>query len=165
MALTRPYDRDAAAFYASVWAFDRNPAYLNFDGLGGDCTNFASQCLFAGSKAMNYSPVFGWYYINGNNKSPSWTGVEFFYSFLVNNKSVGPFGVKSDISHIGKGDFIQLGDGQKFYHTLFIIRVESPAPESIFVATHTMDSYDRPLSSYYYNEIRFIRIEGVRKWS
>lgn len=24
---------------------------------------------------MNYSKNNGWYYINGNNKSPSWTGV------------------------------------------------------------------------------------------
>ena len=27
----------------------RNPAYLDFHGLGGDCTNFVSQCLYAGA--------------------------------------------------------------------------------------------------------------------
>ena len=27
----RPYDRAAAVAYARKWAFDRNPAYYNFD--------------------------------------------------------------------------------------------------------------------------------------
>ena len=40
-----PYDRQAAVRYASRWAYGRNPAYADFDALGGDCTNFASQCL------------------------------------------------------------------------------------------------------------------------
>ena len=32
----RGYDRDAAGAYAREWAMKRNPAYLNFDNLGGD---------------------------------------------------------------------------------------------------------------------------------
>ena len=44
-----PYDRSAAVTYAHRWAFGRNPRYYNFDELGGDCTNFASQCLYAGA--------------------------------------------------------------------------------------------------------------------
>ncbi len=47
------YNRQAAVEYAEKWAFKRNPAYLNFDSLGGDCTNYASQCIFAGAKVMN----------------------------------------------------------------------------------------------------------------
>lgn len=42
---------------------------------GGDCTNFVSQCIFAGSGIMNHNKRTGWYYINGNKKSPSWSGV------------------------------------------------------------------------------------------
>ena len=45
----RPYDRQAAVAYAHRWAYLRNPAFYNFDKLGGDCTNFASQCLYAGA--------------------------------------------------------------------------------------------------------------------
>ena len=52
-----PYDRNAAVAYAKEWALGRNPAYYNFDGIGGDCTNFASQSIFAGAKVMNYTPV------------------------------------------------------------------------------------------------------------
>lgn len=37
------YDEAAAVAYARRWALLRNPAYLDFHGLGGDCTNFVSQ--------------------------------------------------------------------------------------------------------------------------
>ena len=56
------YDGARAAAYAQKWAFGRNPDYYNFDNIGGDCTNFASQCIFAGCGVMNYSPLFGWFY-------------------------------------------------------------------------------------------------------
>lgn len=50
---TRLYDRNSALTYAKKWALVRNPKYYNFDSVGGDCTSFVSQCLFAGSKKMN----------------------------------------------------------------------------------------------------------------
>ena len=76
------YDRNAAVAYAHKWAYSRNPAYYNYDKLGGDCTNFASQCLFEGARVMNFKPLYGWYYNSANDKSPSWTGVRFLYDFL-----------------------------------------------------------------------------------
>ncbi len=88
------YDRMKVVRYSKEWAYNRNSKYYNYDTLGGDCTNFASQCVFAGSKIMNYDKNNGWYYINANNKSPSWTGVEFFFNFLTTNKKVGPYGRK-----------------------------------------------------------------------
>ena len=83
---TATYDREAAVRYAKKWAFKRNPDYYNFDNLGGDCTNFASQCVYAGARVMNYTPTFGWYYRNIDNRSPSWTGVEFLFNFLTGNR-------------------------------------------------------------------------------
>ena len=55
------YDREAAVAYARRFALSRNPAYYDFSDLGGDCTNFASQCIYAGAGIMNYTPTFGWY--------------------------------------------------------------------------------------------------------
>ena len=81
--MEREYLRKDVIKYAREWAYKRNPIYYNYDNLGGDCTNFISQCIFAGSKIMNYKPTFGWYYINANNKSPSWTGVEYLYNYLT----------------------------------------------------------------------------------
>ena len=39
------YEREKAVQYAKKWAYGRNPEYFNFDPIGGDCTNFISQCI------------------------------------------------------------------------------------------------------------------------
>ncbi len=155
------YNREAAVAYAWQWALARNPRYYNFDGIGGDCTNFASQCLYAGADVMNYTPTMGWYYRSASDRTPSWTGVDYLYQFLVNNRSVGPYAVEVSESETQIGDLVQLGnrDGA-FYHTLVIV---SKTP-SIFVAAHTFDALDRPLSSYVYDTLRCLHINGVRMW-
>lgn len=153
------YNRQKAKEYAKKWVYQRNPKYYNYDAIGGDCTNFISQCIYAGSGIMNYKDLYGWYYISANNKSPSWTGVEFLHNFLINNKGVGPFGEISNDIEIG--DVIQLSfDGSKFTHSLLVVGIENG---KILIATHTFDAYARELSSYSYRESRFIHINGVRK--
>lgn len=156
------YDREAAVAYARQWAFARNPRYYNFDSVGGDCTNFASQCLFAGAGVMNYAPTVGWFYRSSSERTPSWTGVEYLHRFLVNNHSVGPYGHEVGEDEVQIGDPVQLGrrDGS-FYHTPVIVAV-SP---QILVAAHTFDALDRPLSSYVFDTARFIHIDGVRAWT
>lgn len=155
------YDRRAAVEYAKKWAFRRNPAYYNFDNLGGDCTNFASQCIYAGAKVMNYTPTFGWYYINVNERAPAWTGVEYLYNFLTTNEGAGPFGREAPLGELEPGDIVQLGRATgDFYHTPVVVAVRKDA---IYVAAHTYDAYMRPLSSYNYSKVRGIHIEGVRK--
>ena len=160
------YNRQNAINYAKQWAYGRNPKYYNYDSLGGDCTNFISQCIFAGSKVMNYDKQNGWYYINANNKSPSWTGVEFLYNFLCNNKSVGPYGKKCIQNNIQIGDVVQLSvDGMSYQHTLVIDKIiNTDNMNDIYTASHTFDSYERKISSYSFKSVRFIHIEGVRNW-
>jgi hypothetical protein len=154
------YDRNRAKAYAEKWALSRNPAYYSFDGIGGDCTNFASQCLFAGSGVMNGTPVNGWFYYNLNSRSASWSGVEFLYRFLMNNTGTGPYGKEAAIRELLPGDLVQLGraDGT-FYHTPIVLEIENG---EIYVAAHTFDALWRPLSSYSYDRIRYLHIEGVR---
>ncbi len=55
-----PYDRRAAVRYAHAWAYGRNPRFYDYELIGGDCTNFASQCLYAGARVMDYAPTYGW---------------------------------------------------------------------------------------------------------
>ena len=159
------YNRQRVFEYAKRWAYDRNPKYYNFDSVGGDCTNFVSQCIYEGCKIMNYTKETGWYYINGNNKAPAWSGVEFLNNFLINNKSIGPYGKFSNQNEIEIGDIVQLSfDGQKFAHTLVVIKIENRfSLNGIYVASHTLDSFDKSISSYAYSKIRFIHIEGARK--
>ena len=153
------YNRSLAVEYAGSWAKKRNPTYYNFDTLGGDCTNFVSQCLYAGSKVMNYEKVFGWYYISLNNRAPAWTGVEFLYSFLIRKNRIGPFATLTDEKSIEVGDVIQLGRyNGDFFHTAIVTEV---LPNQILISSHTRDFYNVPLSFYNYAQIRYLHIEGV----
>ena len=154
-------DLENAVRYAGKWAYGRNPAYYDFDGLGGDCTNFISQCIYAAGAVMNYTKDTGWYYASLHNRAAAWTGVEFFYRFMVNNTGVGPFGREVPLSEIGVGDVVQLGDGGRYYHSLLVIDVKDGQP---YVAAHTEDVYHRPLYSYMFGTARALRIDRARKW-
>lgn len=156
-----PYNRAAAVAYARKWALGRNPAYYDFERIGGDCTSFASQCLYAGAGIMNYTPVMGWYYRSANDRAPAWSGVEFLRNFLVNNRSVGPYGREVSEGEVLPGDIVQLGNADRgFYHSPVIVATN---PE-ILVAAHSYDALDRLLDSYLYDRVRFLHIDGARGW-
>lgn len=163
MRLTH-YRRDSAVAYAHKWAFGRNPAYYDYENLGGDCTNFASQCLHAGGGVMNYTPTFGWYYISANRKAPAWTGVPYLYNFLTRGEaSPGPAGRLCGLSEVEPGDLIQLSfDGSSFRHCPIVVATGRPMqPSSILLAAHSYDADYRPLSTYDYLDLRCIHITGV----
>ncbi len=159
-----PYSRDLAVAYANKWSLYRNPLYLDFSQLGGDCTNFISQCIYAGSHIMNYNPITGWYYRTPDDRSAAWTGVPFLHKYLTTHNGDGPFGSEVDLCDIQLGDVIQLEKGGSFYHSLLATTVpDNPTPENVLISAHSFDAIDRPLSSYVFDNIRCIHIEGVRK--
>lgn len=65
------YNRDAAVAYANKWWNSYNPSYETFQV---DCTNYVSQCLFAGGAPMRGEPAReeGWWY-KGGGWSFSWS--------------------------------------------------------------------------------------------
>ncbi|MDT2192932.1 amidase domain-containing protein [Paenibacillus larvae] len=76
-ARTVRYDRKEAARYADLWWDQPNPAYLTFEV---DCTNYVSQCLFAGGAPMNYTGKreSGWWYSGMEGSRELWS-----YSWAV----------------------------------------------------------------------------------
>jgi hypothetical protein len=114
---------------------------------------------------MNYDRVGGWYYIGANNKSPSWSGVEFLRDFLVRAGSgAGPAARESPVTDIAPGDVIQLlFEGKVFQHSLVVVETGAvPAPDNILVATHSDNQDYYPLSSFQYRSIRYLHILAVR---
>jgi hypothetical protein len=157
------YNREAARAYAKKWAYRRNPEYYDFSELGGDCTNFASQCLFAGSGVMNYTPVYGWYYNSLNDRAPAWTGVNELYRFLISNRGAGPQAVETELNKAAVGDIIQLrfsGNGG-FDHSPVVVDAGNGSAATILVAAHSKDCDCRPLDTYNFNALRVLHIVNV----
>lgn len=164
MRFLQDYDRKSAVMYAHRWAYGRNPAYYDYEKLGGDCTNFASQCIFAGSGVMNFTPTFGWYYIDANQKAPAWTGVMYLWNFLTRKGiSVGPVGEPCRLEDLRPGDIVQLSfKGTDFQHSPVVVSVgRVPTLENTLVAAHSYDADNRPLSTYEFRDIRYLHITGT----
>ena len=162
MLVTTDYNRQNAVEYARKWAFSRNPLFYNFAGIGGDCTSFISQCIYAGCCEMNYQPGNGWYYRNLEDRSPSWSGVSFFYQFMVTNQLNGPYAVESYAGGLELGDVIQLQNNMgRFYHTLLVTGFEDG---TYLVSAHTDDAYNRRLDTYQYADARYLHITGIREY-
>ena len=167
MIAIKPYLRQAAVAYAARWALGRNPLFYDFTGIGGDCTNFVSQCVLAGSCVMNFTTDFGWYYRSASDRAPAFTGVEYFWDFFTGasafaaaNGGIGPFGRSVSEEETEIGDVVQLGDGAgDFYHTLLITDIRNG---ELLLSAHSNDAYNRPLSAYDAPVARFLHIEGVR---
>ena len=168
MLLTKPYNRERAVEYARRWALDRNPLFADFTGRGGNCTNFVSQCVLAGSCTMNYTPDFGWYYISIDDRAPAWSGVDYFYDFFtgspvfaMQNGGVGPYASVIDREAVQLGDVIQFANANgDWYHTVIVSGFDG---EEILICAQSNDALDRPLSSYTNAvEKRFLHILGVR---
>ena len=154
------YNRDAAVAYAKKWALSRNPAFYDFSNVGGDCTNFASQCIYAGANVMNYTRDVGWYYRSATDRAAAWTGVEYMYRFLTKNSGRGPYATEMQLEYAQPGDIIQLSfDYTLFSHTIVVIETYP----QILIAAHSEDSLYRPLDTYPYTRVRLLHIEGARE--
>lgn len=167
MIVSKRYDGSRAVEYARRWALGRNPLFYDFSGGGGNCTNFVSQCLLAGSLVMNPTPTFGWYYTSIDDRAPSWTGVGELYDFLVGardfpsiSERIGPFCNEVEREAARPGDVIQLANENGiFYHSLLITGFSQTG--DILICANSKDSLDRPLSTYTYAAARFLHVSGV----
>lgn len=106
------YSRIKAVNYAIKYASNPNTQYRYFpiqDYNGGDCTNFTSQCLFAGEVPMVFSGKNIWWY-NNNGWSVSWATAHSLYWYLKVNAHNNLYGAKgtevSSVSLLEKGDII-----------------------------------------------------------
>lgn len=158
------YNRTSATSYAKRWAYKRNSKFGDFSNMGGDCTNFASQVINAGGAPMDSTGNYLWYYYGYNSRSPSWTGVNELYDYLVGNTYTGPVGSLTSDAYVEKGDIIQLdfeGDDD-FDHSPVVVnkRKNRSGGIDIWIAAHSVDRYNYPLASYDWEDIRFISIKG-----
>ncbi|HEX7056639.1 MAG TPA: amidase domain-containing protein [Bacilli bacterium] len=166
----KSYDRQKAKWYADRWWNGRNPDFADMEV---DCSNFISQCLFAGGAPMNYTGTrdTGWWYkgrVGGRELwSYSWSVAHQLQRYL----SVSRSGLRAQIVHspydLDIGDLIAYDwDGDsRFQHSVI---VTSFAPDGApLVNAHTVNSFHRYWDyrdSYAWTErtmYKFFRISDV----
>jgi hypothetical protein len=140
------YDRARAVQYADAWWNGHNPAFLTFEV---DCTNFISQCLYAGGAPMHYTGKrdSGWWYkgrINGRELwSFSWAVANSFLRFFLTSKSGLRAQEVGSPRELTWGDVIVYdwdGDG-RYQHSTIITAID---PNGMpLVNAHTVSSQHR----------------------
>jgi len=83
---TFAFDQGAAQRYADQYVFNYNKAYRNFKN--ADCTNFVSQCLYAGGLNKNSSWNYSGYY----QYTSSWAVANDLKNYLVNQQGASYIG-------------------------------------------------------------------------
>jgi hypothetical protein len=117
--MEKKYLREKAVDYALKYGLTPNPQYQYFGiqgEIGGDCTNFVSQCLKAGGAPMAYDVKLPWWYnIIDTNKashrwSVSWSTANSLYWFIKRRGQMNISGLKgvevNDITMLELGDLI-----------------------------------------------------------
>lgn len=148
------YDRIKAVQYADAYWNSYNPAYVDFSLMGGDCTNYVSQCLRAGNAPDDVSGQQGsqwWYNVATHQYTPSWTSVNALYSYLLFNTLGGPRGVvTTEPMLIARGDLVQTDFQQDgtWDHAAIVTEVWYEDTAYIYVNAHTTNRYRYYVGNY-----------------
>ncbi len=139
---TANYDRNKAAAYADRYvkkdisqgidASSYNPAYKNFNDMGGDCTNYVSQCIYAGGIAMDDT----WFYKNEENYSGEWSTSRRNFTYM---SKLGKVIKNPGNSDVLKGNPVYYTSGDNIVHTT--ICVGTNASGVPVVDSHNKDYY------------------------
>ncbi|MDD9271112.1 amidase domain-containing protein [Paenibacillus sp. GCM10023248] len=140
------YNRPKAVQYAETWWQTPNPKYEEFEV---DCTNFVSQCLFAGGAPMDYTGKrdLGWWYAGrrGNQElwSFSWAVANSLQSFLAHSRKGLQGHAVEDPRELEPGDTISYdwdGDG-RYQHNVIVTGKDANGMP--LVNAHTYNSRNR----------------------
>ena len=134
------YNREAAVAYAQKWWNSNNPRFPMFDV---DCTNYISQCLFAGGVPMRgqSNRERGWW-LSSETWSLSWSTPHSLRWYLAGStKGLQATQVNSP-DQLLPGDLIFYdfqGDG-RYDHSTIVTSVQNGVP---YVNAHTNNSRNR----------------------
>lgn len=157
------YNASAAISYARRYA--RDPNTNSYPYFGSDCTNFVSQCLYAGGMDMDgrpkqvghentttkwYCELFGEWHGNYQyfdyGYSTTWTVAGDFYTYWSRYANAGrATNLRTVISNTSAGSVVQLEDPQTgiLYHTIIITRNSGGVAE---YCAHSRERLDENLN-------------------
>ena len=156
------YDREAAVAYARRWAGERNDEWAEYDRYGGNCMNYVSQAINAGGVPMDTTGS-AWYWFGNGNRTASWSGVNYFVSYVQENTGRGLVGDAAAPYYTGApGDVIAMGNDH-FRHIVMISEVltdENGDTVDYLICSNTGDLCNFPAGAYFYTYQQLIKIYG-----
>lgn len=140
------YKYAAMATYAEKYWKNYNTAYRRYSSVGGDCTNFVSQSLFAGGwkQVTSSREDYGTWYSKTSGESDTWIGVNEWSWFTQTAKRTTAL---ANAYQMDVGDLLQMDfdrDGSKDHSMMTTYRSSSGVP---YLTYHDTDTYRRSLSS------------------
>ena len=173
------YNISKAVDYALKYALDMNPKFGNYEKWGGDCTNYISQCLYAGGIPFDWEGMdvrYHWFWYSETKRTPSWTAANSLKFYMENNnkekESQGLRAQLTSISNLLRGDVIQLiGEDLRAYHSMICTGyvVENGRVIDYLISQHSGHDIDnrRRLKNYPLSQKEGIKlfwsIEGYNK--
>ncbi|NLM97167.1 MAG: amidase domain-containing protein [Halanaerobiaceae bacterium] len=149
-------DKYCGAASLPEYNFQYNPAYRNYNNLGGDCTNFASQILYEGG---SFPKNNNWNYSRGSGSS-SWVNASAFHNYMIysGRASIIASGKYRDVLNSSykllPGDYIAYERKGKICHISVVTGADSKG--YILVNSHNTDRYRVPWDLGWSNKnIRF----------
>ena len=170
-SFTKVFDRNKAVAYANQYYHSRNPIWYNFTDEGGNCQNYASQCLLEGGIPLDYFGEEQWKcYVEDPNYEPeineeetatgrtrSWVNVGYFYNYAKWNEGKGMAAdANVNLYYAQPGDIIIVGNNG-LSHTVIVSKV---VDGHILVNSNSIDMKDYPVEAYTYTTIMLIKILG-----
>jgi hypothetical protein len=159
------FDRSAVVAYATKYCFKYNTKYRTE---GNDCTNFASQALYAGGWSMQsgwYQSDSVWWYNFSAFLSPyhsyTWAGAHNFFWFTYGRPRAL---LTTTMSQLQPGDILQVdwndAKGNKtpdghIDHTMIVTAKNSKG--EIFLTYHSNNNLNRPFTE-------LLKLEPKAKW-
>lgn len=142
--------RKKAAAYALKYWKNCNTAYRIFSGVGGDCTNFVSQCMRAGGwtdVAGLWKSDGAWWY-NSLNQSHPWINVGKFRTFALRS---GRSKSASYVTQLYNGNVLQVRPTTTWAHSVIVTGRSGTTP---LLTYHSSSTQDKPFSAFRrsYNE-------------
>ncbi len=156
-----PYDAAAAVAYAERFALSYNRLFFSYRGLGGDCQNFASQCVWAGLGGKNTSAAVNlkmppmirtgpraWFQSDqfSHDVFGHWTAVQPFSRYILAGRlqDPGPIGtITNGLANAAAGDLIQISDGKTWFHVYIVVAHTGTqgmrTTKDLWVSAHTTD--------------------------
>ena len=151
------YNRKLATDYAMKYALVPNQYYKFYqfvNGIGGDCTNYVSQCLRAGGATMDYSSSRPWWYDRSGKASICWAVANSLFWYLKTNQKLNRNVVKGfeveDLSKLELGDliFYENHNNSIFHAAIITSFIEEPTGKEPRISQH---SYNQINETYIKN--------------